>query len=142
MQHYRKTYKKQYLAFNAGDRASSGCTFCKEVGGAKIVQETETMFVIPNRVAYDMFEGRRVIDHLMVIPKHHRTTIRDFTDKEKIDQMTIIGQYEPDGYNVYARGVRSISRSVDHQHTHLIKLTNDKPKFIFFAEKPHILIDR
>jgi diadenosine tetraphosphate (Ap4A) HIT family hydrolase len=142
MHHYRKTYKKQYLPLNNGDKASSGCTFCKEVGGSKIIQETETMFVIPNRVAYDMFEGRRVIDHLMVIPKHHRTTIQDFTDQEKIDQMTVIGQYEPDGYNVYVRGVGSISRSVDHQHTHLIKLTNDKPKFIFFAEKPHILIDR
>src|SRR5687768_4641592 len=141
MQHYRKTMKK-YAALNDGDKAKSGCTFCLEVGGSAIVSENETMFVIPNRVAYDMFEGRRVLDHLMVIPKHHRTTVGSFTEREMLDQMRIIGQYESRGYSVYARGNGSISRSVNHQHTHLIKLTNDKPKFIFFAEKPHILIDK
>lgn len=89
-----------------------------------------------------MFEGRRVIDHIMVIPKHHRESLADFTDQEKTDQMAIMGDYESRGYNIYARGKGSISRSVDHQHTHLIKLSDKKPSFVFFAERPHILFDK
>lgn len=140
MHHYRKT-TKQYKAYNAGDKVAEGCTFCREVGSDKTIFENETMFVIPNRVKYDMFEGRKVIDHLMVVPKRHRESLADFTDKEKLDQMTVAGEYEAQGYNVYARGRGSISRSVDHQHTHLIKLSDKKPSFIFFAEKPRILLD-
>jgi diadenosine tetraphosphate (Ap4A) HIT family hydrolase len=141
MHHYRKTIK-QYQAFNQSDKAAMGCTFCREVNGPKVRYETATMFIIPNRVKYDMFEGRRVFDHLMVIPKRHLGSIDDFTNQEKIEQMTIAGEYEAEGYNVYARGKGSVSRSVDHQHTHLIKLSDKKPSFIFFAEKPHILFDR
>ncbi|MDX2775916.1 hypothetical protein PV379_00915 [Streptomyces caniscabiei] len=140
MHHYRKTIK-QYQALNEGDKAMEGCTFCREVGGPKIRRETATMFIIPNRVKYDMFEGRRVLDHLMVIPKRHLGSIDNFTDQEKIEQMTIAGEYEAKGYNIYARGKGSISRSVDHQHTHLIKLSDKKPGIIFFAERPRILFD-
>ena len=141
MHHYRKTIK-QYQAFNQSDKAAMGCTFCREVNGPKVRHETATMFIIPNRVKYDMFEGRRVLDHLMVIPKRHLGSIDDFTNQEKIEQMTIAGEYEAEGYNVYARGRGSVSRSVDHQHTHLIKLSDKKPSFIFFAERPHILVDK
>ena len=141
MHHYRKT-KKQYASYNAGDKASAGCTFCKEIGGSNILLENDTMFVISNRVSYDMFEGRKVIDHLMVIPKRHSESLSDFTDHEKLDQMAIVGDYESRGYNVYARGVASISRSVAHQHTHLIKLADKKPNFIFYANKPYILIKK
>lgn len=140
MHHYRKTIK-QYRTFNEGDKAVEGCTFCREVGSSKALHETATMFIIPNRVKYDMFEGRRVVDHLMVIPKRHVESLHDFTDQEKLDQMTIAGLYEADGYNVYARGKGSVSRSVAHQHTHLIKLSDKKPNVIFFAEKPRILFD-
>jgi hypothetical protein len=141
MHHFRKTIK-QYRAYNAGDKAKSGCTLCLEVGSSAVIRETNTMFIIPNRVSYDVFEGRRVIDHLMVIPKHHRTTLADFTDEEMIDQMRLAGEYESQGYNVYARGVDSVSRSVDHQHTHLIKLSDKKPRVILFADKPQFLIHK
>jgi diadenosine tetraphosphate (Ap4A) HIT family hydrolase len=88
-----------------------------------------------------MFEGRRVVDHLMVIPKRHVETIAEFSDQEKIDQMTVVGEYEAQGYNVYARGVGTISRSVKHQHTHLIKLVDKKSKAVVFLQKPYVLLD-
>jgi ATP adenylyltransferase len=141
VEHYRKT-RKAYTTFNAGDKAAQGCTLCKEIDSLKIVQQNETMFVIPNRVAYDMFEGRRVTDHLMVIPRRHTESIGDFTDDEKLDQMNIIADYEARGYNVYARAIDSSSRSVKHQHTHFIKLVGKKPQFIFYVAKPHLLIDK
>jgi diadenosine tetraphosphate (Ap4A) HIT family hydrolase len=140
MLHYRKTIHT-YRGHNKKDTEKVSCTFCDEVAGPRITSQNDTMFVLPNRVSYDMFEGRRVTDHLMVIPKRHVEAIADFSDQEKIDQMTIIGDYEAKGYNVYMRGVGTISRSVKHQHTHLIKLVDKKSRAVVFVQKPYILID-
>jgi diadenosine tetraphosphate (Ap4A) HIT family hydrolase len=129
---------------NAGDRKLAGCTFCHEYAGEKpnVVAENTTMFVIPNRVSYDMFEGQRVIDHVMVIPKRHAESIGEFSPEEMVDQMTIVAEYEKRGYDVYARGVGSVARSVKHQHTHLIKCDNvhKHPRFLLFINKPYTLI--
>jgi diadenosine tetraphosphate (Ap4A) HIT family hydrolase len=88
-----------------------------------------------------MFEGRKVTDHVMVIPKRHHEDIQSFNDQEKIDAMAIIGDYEARGYNLYARGVGSPTRSVKHQHTHLIKLVEKPSSVIIFARKPYFLLD-
>ena len=141
MHHYRKTLKT-YATHNAKDKVSSGCTFCREIADkSRVIYENDTMFIIPNRVSYDMFEGRRVLEHYMVIPKRHVETLADFTDQEKIDQMTIAGEYEEKGFNVYARGKGSVSRTVEHQHTHLIKLVDKRSRFVLYAQKPYVLID-
>lgn len=66
----------------------------------------------------------------------------EFTDQEKIDQMTAAGEYEAKGFNVYARGMASVSRTVKHRHTHLIKLVNKRSNFVLFARKPYLLIDK
>lgn len=140
MLHYRKT-KITYKKHNAVDRIQSECTFCRGETQGKVVYENNTMFVIPNRVSYDMFEGRKVTDHVMVIPKMHHENFNAFNDQEKIDAMTIIADYESRGYNVYARGVDSPSRSVKHQHTHLIKLVDKPSNLVIFARRPYLLID-
>lgn len=101
------------------------------------------MNVIPNRVFYDIFEGRRVIDHLMITPKRHVETLKDFTKEEKVEMMDIAGEYEAKGYNVYARGMGSITRSVKHQHTHLLKIDNDrKAKLYLYIGKPYLVIHK
>lgn len=144
MRHYRKTMR-QYAKFNQGDKQLDGCTFCNEYEiKTNIVFENETMIVIPNRVKYDMFEGQRVTDHFMVIPKRHVETLGGFTEQEMIDQMRIAGQYEKQGYDVYARGVGNPTRTVKHQHTHLIKCENKHklPRFLLFIRKPYFLFDR
>lgn len=140
MYHYRKTIK-EYRRQNASDKHLSDCTFCVKGNTADPVDENDTMRVIPNRVSYDLFEGRRVEDHLMIIPKRHIETLVDFTDQEMLDQMRLIGKYEATGYNIYARGSGSVSRSVRHQHTHLIKTENTrKPRLVVYAARPHLLI--
>jgi diadenosine tetraphosphate (Ap4A) HIT family hydrolase len=140
MLHYRKT-KISYKKHNAIDRTRTDCTFCRDETQGRVVYENTTMFVIPNRVSYDMFEGRKVTDHVMVIPKLHHESFSAFNDQEKIDVMTIIADYESRGYNVYARGVGSPSRSVKHQHTHLIKLVEKPSSVVIFARKPYFLLD-
>lgn len=141
MLHYRKT-KLTYNKHRKNDAIKPSCPFCSVAErGERIVAENDTMFAIPNRTSYDMFEGRRVTDHIMVIPKAHRKGFGDFTEQERNDAMLLIGQYETEGYNVYARGVDSPSRSVEHQHTHLIKLQDKASKVIVFTKKPYVLID-
>lgn len=99
------------------------------------------MFVVKNRVSYDMFEGKKVLDHVMVIPKTHHESLRNFTDAEKIDAMNIMAEYEGRGYNVYARGVGSSTRSVSHQHTHMLKLSDKQATFMLYARKPYVLVN-
>lgn len=141
--HHFRSKRRTYHSLNIRDkRQKRACSFplCQGDPSQPIVAENDTMYIIENRATYDIFEGRRVLDHRMVIPKRHVETLADFTDQEKLDHMAIIGQYEKDGYNVYARGVGSVSRSVKHQHTHLIKLTNTQPKGIVFIKKPYFLM--
>lgn len=140
MYHYRKT-RQTYSKLNAGDMVHNDCSFCSEQLQGEAMFDNNTMYVVPNRVKYDMFEGMKVIDHLMVIPKAHHETMHTFSDDEKIDAMNVISDYEACGYNVYARAVGSVARSKKHQHTHLIKLDDKPSKVIIFSKKPYVLID-
>ena len=143
MRHFRKTLR-DYAKLNSGDKKLDECTFCHEFKAKKdnIVFENDTMFIIPNRVSYDMFEGQRVTDHYMVIPKRHVETLKDFTEQEKLDQMNVMADYEAQGYDIYARGVGNVARTVKHQHTHMIKGDNRSkwPRFMLFIGKPYWLI--
>jgi len=139
MHHYRST-RKRYTKHNVNDTQAEGCTFCKEIGSPQSIEETKTMFVIPNRISYDLFEGLPVLDHKMVIPKRHIESIDDFTKQEKLDFIKIVGAHEKEGYSVYARGSDNVNRSVRHQHTHLIHLGSKKPNLVLHIRKPHILL--
>jgi diadenosine tetraphosphate (Ap4A) HIT family hydrolase len=135
MYHYRKT-RKMYKSFPK----AAHCHFCDVREMKEILEETEYARVIRNRVSYDIWEMRKVIDHLMVIPKRHARSLNDLTDPERLDIMKLLGKYEADHYNVYARSIESMTRSVDHQHTHLIKTTSKLGKVLIFLHKPYILI--
>jgi ATP adenylyltransferase len=135
MYHYRKT-RKVYKSFPKPEK----CDFCDESRVHRILSETAHVYVTKNRVFYDAWEMREVIDHLMIIPKRHVLSLNDLTDEERIDVMKVAGEYEAKGYNIYARAPDSTARSVPHQHTHLIK-TAGKPKHgLLFIEKPYTMV--
>jgi hypothetical protein len=138
--HYRKT-KTEYSKHNKADQRHDACNFCHADTREKILYQNSTMYVIENRVSYDIFEDRRVTEHLMVIPKKHHDTIQTFSIEEKCDAMDVMGMYESKGYSVYARGQGSSTRSVKHQHTHLIKLVDKPSRLIIYARKPYVLLD-
>ncbi len=139
MHHFPKT-KKVYSSLNKASAKQGECTFCTSAKSEPNITENDTMYVVANRVAYDLFEGYRVAKHLMIIPKQHRVSIAEFTPQEAQDYISIAGQFEAKGYSVYARGADSPTRSVTHQHTHLIKLKGTAPKAIIYTAKPHILV--
>lgn len=116
-----------------------GCPFCNEATLKRAVEETTHAYVVPNLTQYDLWEAHNVTDHLLVIPKRHVTSLSELNEKERLEIMDIVARYEPQGYNVYARGVGFVNKSVEHQHTHLIKVTNKKPWLTLFLRKPYFL---
>jgi len=141
MHHFRST-RRHYDKNRVSDNTKGGCSFCLDKTiPARTVKETKTMTLVVIRTKYDVFEGRRVLDHLMVIPKRHSETLSDFTNAEKLELMTIIGEYEAKGYDVYARSITSVDRSVAHQHTHLIRLEEKPMKYFVHLKKPYVLFN-
>lgn len=86
-----------------------------------------------------MWEMLDVTEHLLVVPKRHALSLDELTDEEKLDHMNILASYEAKGYNIYARSVDSTTRSVAHQHTHLIKASGRRAKIVLFFQKPYFL---
>jgi len=133
--HYRKTVLKYVER-----KKTPGCPFCKPETLAKAVYENKHVFVVPNLTQYDLWELYDVVDHLLVVPKRHAKSLDQLNKTERLAIMDICAEYEPKGYNIYARGNGFINRSVEHQHTHLIKVTNKRPRLTIFLHKPYFLI--
>jgi ATP adenylyltransferase len=140
MHHYRKTVRT-YEKLNQQDaRNRVECSFCHSLPDRKHVTENKTMVVIENRVPYDFFETRKTTgEHYLILPKRHVEGFADFTEQEKIDFTTLVGEFEVKGFNTYARGLGNMSRSQPHQHTHLIKLINKRPKLHLYIGKPYFM---
>lgn len=133
--HYRKSRKK-YHSFPA----TNECQFCNpKEHAAAIYQETPHAYVIANRVFYDQWELRKVTDHRMIIPRRHVHTLAELSAEERTDIIDLIADYESQGYEVYARAPTSTTRSVQHQHTHLIKAEPKTGRGLFYLRKPYIL---
>jgi diadenosine tetraphosphate (Ap4A) HIT family hydrolase len=137
MYHFRKT-RKLYTSFPKD--AVETCHFCNpHENSERIIRETNNAYVIPNRTFYDQWELRKVIDHAMIIPKRHIASLNELNSDERLDIMNIIAEYEGNGYEIYARSPGSKSRSVLHQHTHLIKTETKVARGIFMLRRPYVL---
>lgn len=115
------------------------CPFCDPKTPRKAVYENDMLYIVPNLTSYDLWELHDVVDHLLVIPKRHVKVLSELTKKERLAVMDVYAEYEAKGYSVYARGKGFVKRSVEHQHTHLIKTSNKKPRFAIFLTKPYLL---
>lgn len=136
MYHYRKTRKKY-----VGHAKPITCDFCNPLDmNPRIVYESTHCFVIPNRIFYDVWELRDVLDHLMVIPKDHAMSLQDLSPEARLDLMNVMAKYESENYNIYARTPSSTTRSVVHQHTHLIKTKDESGKGALILKKPYIFV--
>lgn len=134
MNHYRKTMQK-YLDRQKVD----GCPFCNSQTRARSIQETSSVYVVANLTQYDLWELYDVTDHFLVIPKRHVKNLQELTERERLEIMDVLADYETKGYNIYARGADSARRSVEHQHTHVIKSNSKHPRFSLFLRKPYFL---
>lgn len=135
--------QRRYVEYLA-TRSKDVCIFChiQSEQAETIIEETAKMLVVTNRFGYSVWEGCAVTDHLMVIPKKHRSAIGDFKEEEKREWLNLCLQYEAQGYSLYTRSPDNITKSIAHHHTHFIKLDNKRKSFMVYLRKPHLLITR
>jgi diadenosine tetraphosphate (Ap4A) HIT family hydrolase len=129
--HFRKVAKTQ----------QEGCVFClfNDRGSEDIVEETEHFFVAKNRFRYDVWDNLTVLDHLLLVPRVHTESIATLSTDALVDFAKTLAGYEKAGYSYYARAAGQVTKSIPHQHTHLIKLDTKPKKIIFHLKKPYIL---
>lgn len=136
----RPANERRYAEYREAHR-SSGCAFCALVDNPsdEVVEDTKQCLVIVSMFGYDFWDDCGVSEHLMVIPKRHVESLAELDDAERVDYMNTIAEQQVRGYSLYARAPSSITGSVAHQHTHLIKIDNVRKKWLIFLRKPHVL---
>lgn len=117
------------------------CAFCV-IGKSddQLVRWGKHFKVIKNIFPYSIWDGQGVADHLMLVPKQHTDTLADLPPEAAAEYVRLVGEYEQQGYNVYARAPSSTIKSVLHQHTHFIKPLPGQKRFVFMLKKPYIRI--
>lgn len=116
------------------------CPFC-DPDPAMFVAETPYAYILKAKYPYDAWDNQTVLEHLLVTPKRHVASLDELTDKEKLAIMKLYGEYEHRGYDIYARGINSVGRTVGaHQHAHLIRPNGKRNKFLFYIEKPYWMV--
>ena len=134
----RKSQKK-YNQYKKTAKPVDGCVFCDLKEMLNPI-DRGNFRVIANRFMYDTWDGCRVTDHLMVLPKRHVHNVKDLTDAEQLEYLTLLSEYEDLGYSVYSRAMSAATRTVDHFHTHLIQLDPEPIKAMVYLTKPHIML--
>jgi diadenosine tetraphosphate (Ap4A) HIT family hydrolase len=129
--HYLKALKKR----------GSPCEFCSmDENDPKFVAKTKYFMVVKNLIAYSIWDGHDVIDHLLIIPVQHATSLSELPSESAQEFLELLSEYENKGYNVYARAPQSKARTVVHQHTHLIKSSGACKSFMMFTRKPYLRV--
>jgi diadenosine tetraphosphate (Ap4A) HIT family hydrolase len=134
-----RTRKNQaaYDKYLASLPLDAPCVFCGlNKGDDQFITESKYFKIVSNRFPYDRWDGHKVAEHIMIVPKQHTDTLKDLSFIESKEYVQLISTYEFEGYNIYARTPGSSSKSIIHQHTHLIKFTpKTVPKTLFVRTK-------
>jgi len=142
MPHYRTSKnQKAYAAHTNKARKSNVCQFCELAAGSDEVVKIHKHFkILKNIFPYDNWDAQDVLDHLMITPIKHTESLSTLGDKAAVEFVQLISSYEKNGYDVFARSPHSTTKSVPHQHTHLIKTGGKKHKGVLHLQKPYISI--
>lgn len=129
----KKHYKKTPL--------TERCPFC-DVQSKEIVETGNHFYVMIVLFKYTYWDEQNVTDQLMLVPKKHVESISKLPVEAAQEFLDLLGKYESQGYSIYARTPEATSKTIPHQHTHLIKVQGKSKRFMFHLRKPYILIMR
>jgi len=88
---------------------------------------------------YSFWDEQKVLDQVMLIPKTHTDSIKKLPVEAAVEFLELLGMYESRGYSIWARNPSSPTKSVTHQHTHLIKTSGKRKRGMIFVRKPLIM---
>lgn len=139
----RPKNEKQYIKYRQSQpKQKDICVFCESIEqqGGQILDDRKHCVIMENKFSYDIWDGCGVNEHIMIVPKSHVVSLGDLSPEEKIDYMNVLSEYESRGYSIYARAPENKTKTIAHQHTHLIKTDNKRKKWFFYIRKPHIMV--
>ncbi|MCA9331925.1 hypothetical protein KC968_03230 [Candidatus Saccharibacteria bacterium] len=138
--------RKTELAYRKQKKSIPKTTICKfcdiSVGHKEFVEEGIHFKVIVNLFKYNYWDEQGVVDQVMLVPKTHTESLRTLPVEAAEEFLTFIGKYEEKGYSIWARTPSSPTKTVPHQHTHLIKTDGNRTKVMFYSRKPFILFSK
>lgn len=131
----RKT-QKRYQEHVSKKPVDAPCEFCiLKPGDGQVLKDIGAFWLVNNIFPYTIWDTFYVDEHLMVIPKRHVDSIGRFTDEELQAYGKLVADYEDSGYSVYGRAANNTAKSVAHQHTHLIKISNRRVRILIFFDR-------
>ncbi|PLS81022.1 hypothetical protein CYG49_03305 [Candidatus Saccharibacteria bacterium] len=135
----RKPKRQKTYLQHLKQKGSEQCNFCKfKDNPAEVVADHRLFWITTNLFPYDMWDNQGVETHLMIVPKRHVQAIGDFTNAESKEFLALVSLYEENGFSLYLRAPTNSSKSIPHQHSHLIRTDNKHYSFMFYMSKPHI----
>lgn len=133
----KKVTEKSYKVYR-NNKHPHVCDFCDfTVDSVQVEQEYEYFWLVRNMFSYDLWDNLDVLDHLMVVPKDHIESIGLLPQEALLEYAQIIAKFESDDYSLYARSMKNVSKTIPHQHTHLLKLGKEHKKVSVFIKKPY-----
>lgn len=141
-----RTHHYEYLKYladrhNQHKRPTNRCILC-EVNEAdqSFVSKATYFKIVRNRFPYAIWDYQRVADHLMLVPLKHTDNLAALSKEARLEFVDLISKYESIGHHIYARATHSDTKSIAHQHTHLIKGHGPTSKIAFYLLKPYVSI--
>lgn len=114
------------------------CPFCNLTNG-EIVKKYKNAYLIKNIFRYNIWDRKRVVDHLMFISKEHITSFGKLDKNSGGEYLKTTQTYLEKGYDVFTRATNSGIRTQPHFHTHFIKTTDEPLKMVNFNSDPYFL---
>lgn len=135
-----KAYRHYYRKKKDSPRRDV-CEFCTiDASAEQFISESKHFKVIQNIFPYSLWDDYGVDDHVLLIPKRHIEHLGDLKTPEMTDFFEMLRKYEDQGYNLFARAPKSKQKSIPHQHTHLMKPSDQKTRVLFHVRKPYLRI--
>jgi len=117
------------------------CQFCAITPQSPVyIKEGKHFLIAKNLFPYSVWDESPVSDHLLLIPKHHTDHLAGLSDEAALEYMSWLTEYERQGYSSYARAPKVKTKSVVHQHTHLIKVKGKRKRLFMHIRKPYVRV--
>lgn len=129
--------KKAELKYKK-EHSNNKCPFC-DPDSIEIIDQTENFYILKNLFPYNIWDRRKVKVHLMVVSKKHHESLHEIDRNLIGEYTTVIANYAVQGFDVFTRGKGSITKTVTHFHTHLIKTHGREFNMIHFQADPYEL---